>query len=90
MTDITIEPNFYRESVGRPSGGYNVYKHDEYPNSSVLAGQERRTFCDFFDTIEEAQAAFPAAYVSGDTHRAPYLPATPPSWFDPANAGEEW
>ena len=90
MKDITIEPNFYRESVGRESGGYNVYEHDEYPDGSVLAGQNRRTFCDYFDTLEEAQAAFPTAFQCGSTQCAPCLPDTPPSWFNKGDAGEEW
>ena len=88
--DITIEPNFYRESVGRADGGFNVYEHDEYPEGSVLEGQDRRTWRGFFDTLSEAQAEFPEAYECGDTRCAPTLPDCPPAWFDPSYAGEEW
>lgn len=40
---------------------YGVYKYDTYPRHSVLAGQQRRTFLETFETLEEAQAAYPKA-----------------------------
>ena len=43
---------------------YGVYEYDIYPKSSVLAGQERRTYINEFDTLEEAKAKFPNAEVS--------------------------
>jgi hypothetical protein len=43
--------------------GYNVYEFGTYPRSSVLAGQTRKQFVDGFDTLEEAQAAYPDADV---------------------------
>lgn len=52
---------------------YTVYEHSTYPRSSVLAGQRRRVWMDDFDTLEEAQQAYPEAQVSGATYQAPYL-----------------
>ena len=43
--------------------GYSVYEFGVYPRSSVLAGQTRKQFIDGFDTLEEAQAAYPDADV---------------------------
>ena len=71
---------------------YGVYEYGTYPDSSVLAGQERRSFIDRFPTLEEAKAAYPSAEYSGEGsgYREVHIPETPPSWFDPANAGESW
>ena len=44
-------------------GGFSVYEFGEYTESSVLAGQTCKRFVDNFDTIEEAQAAYPDADV---------------------------
>lgn len=52
---MTIEENEY--------GTFSVYEFGVYPNSSVLAGQTRKTFVDSFDNIEEAQSAYPKAVV---------------------------
>jgi hypothetical protein len=52
---------------------YGVYAYDEYPRSSVLAGQQRRSFIDSFDTLEEAKAAYPAAAVHAPGFEEPYL-----------------
>jgi hypothetical protein len=43
---------------------YGVYTYDTYPRTSVLAGQERRTFVDRYPTLAEAQAAHPDATVT--------------------------
>jgi hypothetical protein len=43
--------------------GFAVYRYDVYPRHSVLAGQERRTFLDVFETLYEAQGSFPEASV---------------------------
>ena len=50
---MTIEANEY--------GTFSVYEFGVYPNSSVLAGQTRKSFLDMFDTIEDAKAAYPKA-----------------------------
>jgi hypothetical protein len=42
---------------------YGVYEYGEYDDSSVLAGQVRRTFRDRYDTLEEAKQAHPDAEV---------------------------
>lgn len=47
---------------------YSVYEFGRYPRSSVLAGQTRKSFLDSFDSLEEAQAAYPKADVG-------YVPA---------------
>ena len=56
---------------------FTVYEHSTYPRHSVLAGQHRRVWMDDFDTLAEAQAAYPQARVSGATYRAPYLEHLP-------------
>lgn len=52
---------------------YGVYSYDEYPRSSVLAGQTRRIFLDSFETLEEAQSKYPEAKVFGCCYQPPYL-----------------
>jgi hypothetical protein len=71
---------------------YGVYEYGEYEPWSVLAGQEKRSARGQFDTLEEAQAAFPAAvwHGEGSGFRDIEVPHTPPAWFDPALAGERW
>jgi hypothetical protein len=56
---------------------WTVYEHSTYPRSSVLAGQRRRVWMDDFETLDEAQAAYPKAKVSGATYQAPYLEHLP-------------
>jgi len=55
-----------------------VYGHGVYDDSSILAGQDKRTWLEAFDTIEEAQKAYPVAQVvEGSTFRLlnlDYLP----------------
>ena len=79
------------EEDGR--GGYVVYEHGVYEETSVLAGLPSRTYIRHFDTVEEAQDAYPEATVSGSTkmdYAGVELPHSPPDWFDPADAGERW
>lgn len=52
---------------------YGVYEYDRYPRGSVLAGQERRTFLDSFETLEAARAKYPGADESGCGYQPPYL-----------------
>ena len=42
---------------------YSVYEFGVFPRSSILAGQTMKSFRDSFDTLEEAQAAYPEAEV---------------------------
>ncbi len=70
---------------------YGIYRYSEYPESSVLAGQERRQFIDSFPTLAAARKAYPTANVTeGCGYREPHIPDSPPAWFDPAMAGETW
>lgn len=56
---------------------YTVYEHSKYSRSSVLAGQDRRVWLDDFDTLAEAQAAYPKARQSGATYQPAYLEHLP-------------
>lgn len=97
---MTYTPESHGETVIEyPSAGatyshdeYGVYRYDEYPDGSVLAGRQRRTFLDSFDTLAEARAAHPGAAwhgaMSGYVDQP--IPASPPEWFDPEAAGETW
>lgn len=40
---------------------YGVYEYGKYDRNSVMRGRQRRTFLDSFQTLEEAQAAYPNA-----------------------------
>lgn len=71
MDDIRIE--YPSAGATYSTNKYGVYRYDEYPESSVLSGQERRTFLDQFDTLEEAQAAYPQASLCGCGYRPPFL-----------------
>jgi hypothetical protein len=83
MNDITIEPH--------PDCGIAVYSHGEYETWSVLAGHNRRVFLDRFDTVEEAQRAYPTAEVLQHSTKVEInLPKQAPAWFDPLDAGESW
>lgn len=57
---------------------WTVYEHSTYPSSSVLAGQHRRVWVDDFDTLAEAQRAYPKAVViGGSTFTPPSLDHLP-------------
>lgn len=57
---------------------YGVYRYGVYPRTSVLAGQESRTFVTDFSTLEEAKAAFPdAEVVEGSRYAPPNLDHLP-------------
>tara|TARA_R110002020_G_scaffold407051_1_gene617154 strand:+ start:120 stop:395 length:276 start_codon:yes stop_codon:yes gene_type:complete len=51
----TIEPDGY--------GTFSVFGWGTYERSSVLAGQQRKTMVDDFDTVAEAVNAYPKADV---------------------------
>jgi hypothetical protein len=90
MEDLRIEPE--RGAEYEHDGEFAVYAYDEYPEGSVLAGQERRRFRDGGFTSEAAaKAAYPEATVEGGSgYREIVIPHTPPAWFDPSLAGETW
>jgi hypothetical protein len=50
---------FTLENKGGDIRPYVVYGWGEYEQSSVLAGQARKTFIDSFDTEEQARAVWP-------------------------------
>jgi hypothetical protein len=53
---------------------WTVYEHGTYDRDSVLSGQSRRTWMDDFETLEEAQKAYPEAVVcAASTYQPPYL-----------------
>jgi hypothetical protein len=89
IEEVAIEPGV-NEYTHKPV--FHVKGYGEYPDSSVLAGQPRRVHLDTFDTLEEAQAAYPfSSTEDGPRHVPdPVMPSSPPDWFDPLDAGESW
>jgi len=70
---LVIEPGG-RGMTYRHTDGYTVYALDTYPRHSVLAGQQRRTFVDRYDTLAAAQAAHPTAtLIAGTSYQPPSL-----------------
>lgn len=58
--------------------GFTVYELGTYPRGSVLAGQQSRRWLDHFDTLIEAQAAYPkAVLIGGTSYTAPNLSHLP-------------
>jgi hypothetical protein len=93
---MTPKPELYIEpSAGATydhPGEFAVYSYGTYPESSVLAGREKRSFvAGGFTSEAEAKAAYPDATVAGASlYREITVPHTAPDWFDPASAGEVW
>ena len=80
----TIEPS--RE-------GYVVYEHGVYEHSSVLAGQHKRAWVEYFDSLKEAILNYPKAEIlegSSKLLTEPIVPDLPPNDFDPYACGERW
>lgn len=50
---------------------YGVYEYSEYPESSVLAGQQCRRFLGDFNTQKEAREAYPQAVIVGGSCHIP-------------------
>lgn len=80
---LTVEPAKY-------DNGVSVYGYGTYGPTSVLAGQTKKQYLDGFDSVEEALEAYPTAEVGGGYTPYNDAGANPPSWFDPAYAGEHW
>ena len=80
------------------SGAPTLYFYGTYPESSVNAGMEKRVWVESFDSQDEADAFVEEAIERGvaiDTSDSSgyvkqELPMSPPDWFDPSNAGENW
>lgn len=54
--------------------GFTVYELSVYPESSVLAGQQKRKWVERYATLEAAQLAHPdAELVEGTTYQSPFL-----------------
>ena len=99
---MTVDQTIEKENRPYTDGeiSFVVYEHGIYEDSSVLAGQDKRSFKDSFDSLEEAQEAFPEAHlIEGTTKQninamTSHLPdCTPGSYGDPDEAAEyddEW
>ena len=72
------------------NGAITVYEYGTYPRSSVLAGQERRTWMDEFDTIDAAKLKYPNAVACiGSGYQEPSLDHLPdPDGPDPLGDNE--
>jgi hypothetical protein len=95
---ITIEPacGATYPAPGEPET-FAIYGYSVYENSSVLAGQEKRSCLGSgFKTVQDAivgarEAGYPNAEVSESSGYIPAtVPHTAPAWFDPLAAGERW
>ena len=66
---MTINQTIETQNSSFTSSGveYAVYEHGTYERGSVLEGQDKRSFKDSFDTLEEAQAAYPKAQAIAGT-----------------------
>jgi hypothetical protein len=71
---MQIQIEYPSEGATYSRDQYGVYRYDTYPRSSVLAGQERRVFLDSFNTLEEAQAAYPGVpFINNSCYTEPHL-----------------
>jgi hypothetical protein len=71
VSDLTIEQG---RGATYSSDRWTVYEHGEYERGSVLEGQNRRVWLDDFETLEEAQKAYPEAVVCAcSTYQPPCL-----------------
>lgn len=82
-----------------PYGEWEACGWITYGKSSVLEGQRQEIPVEWFDTLNQAKAKYPNATVSEcprekgvsfDYTDRPLVSDSPPSWFDPADAGEHW
>ena len=70
---------------------FDVVEHTTYEISSVLAGQFCRQIHGMFDTLQEAQDAFPYAKLADErTTSVGVVPDLPPEGWDPEDCGETW
>jgi len=73
--DICIE--FPMAGTTYRKDAWGAYEYDEYPEWSVLAGQQRRSFLGEFSTLKEALEAFPEARVCRSGYAEPDLSGLP-------------
>lgn len=70
---------------------YGVFEYGTYEDSSVLAGQEKRSCLGTYATLSEAQIDWPdVKYVEGSGYVDRPISRTPPEWFDESAIGERW
>jgi len=76
----------------REGGGFVLWGLGTYSRESVLEGQESVTYIEGFDSLADAKRAFPEAPIEEypPMRSQATLSDCPPSWFDPADAGETW
>ena len=82
MKEQTIEPD------GR--GGFIAYEWGQYPSHSVLAGQTMKTYRRGYDTLLEAQEAYPNAEVLDFIREAGNSVDHLPDWEMSAREEEEY
>lgn len=71
---FTIEQGSRGATYQNSADTFTVYEISRYGRGSVLAGQQRRVWCDDFPSLAQAQAAYPQARViGGSTYREPSL-----------------
>ena len=96
---MSTKHDYYQLHVVAPHGergAFVVKGYGEYPSHSVNAGMTRVSFLGSYDTELEAREAYPqlgdednygSEFIDADLK---HIPSTPPSWFDPSIAGEQW
>jgi len=62
----------------------------KYESHSVLAGQTRQVRIEPFDSVKEAQEAFPTVSIRRWNPSYDQMSDVAPDWFDPSYAGETW
>jgi len=92
--DYIIHPD---GSADYPTDQFVVCHWHTYPKGSVLQGQQQEVIDKFFDTLEEAKAAYPNAEVSehGRSREKPSVSAHAPAGYYGGgggfyDAGEYW
>ena len=86
MVDQTIERG---RGATYASERWTVYEHGVYDRDSVLSGQSRRSWLNDFDSLEEAQKAYPEAVVCAfSTYTPPCLNHLPEDGEDIPEDGE--
>lgn len=86
-TTWTLEP--------ADDGDWTLYKHDEYPRGSVLAGSPRRSLVCWYGSIAEAvedrpEIASELQITRGSTKIEHTMSPCPPADFCPGAANERW
>jgi hypothetical protein len=85
-------PSCEEFSLGQEAdGSVWLWGFGEYPEHSVLAGYPRQVRLKSYETADEARKAHPGMEIGPPPAKIHVeLPKSPPSWFNPADAGEAW